>query len=210
DVCSSDLVARFSNMVERLELRSVFLLGWSESSERISNLDPLAGEREQCGGAAARTARTCPLARVVQYVPAEEDSLQVGSGESVAQRCRIVIPKCRHRELLRNQGESDVGVAEFGSESVTGVMHDLIVVESSAGQHRHRMPCGVLRNHRFDIRRHQSPERCGEYAWPRDPVGGAERGQLLDMFELGEIDLLGQVAADRGLDVLPTAEPAAG
>src|SRR5690606_29027006 len=83
------------------------------------------------------------------------------------------------------------------------------VVERRPGEVVDRMPSGVLRHVGIDVGGHDTEERGRHHARTGDPVRCAEDRQLLDVRELADVHLLGQLPPHGRFHVLVHAEPAA-
>jgi hypothetical protein len=72
------------------------------------------------------------------------------------------------------------------------------------------VPAGVGGHRGIGLERHQPEEGGGHDPDAGHPGRRAEHRELLDVGDLADVDLLGELAPHRRLDVLVGAEPAAG
>jgi hypothetical protein len=84
------------------------------------------------------------------------------------------------------------------------------VVERRRRQRDQRVPLRVRGHRGVGVGRHEPEERGGDPPGVRHAVGPAEHPELLDVGDLTQVDLLGELAAHRALDVLVVAEQPAG
>lgn len=133
-------------------------------------------------------------------------------------RCIHLVSKCgaidftqsRHRELVWSQAEADVRVGELGGQSVAGVSNNRAVVERHRGQIRHRVPRSVGWKLRVRAQRNQSQEGRRDAAPTRNALWIAENGQLFEVCDLTQIDLVGEESASRRGEVFVVAQCAPG
>jgi len=111
---------------------------------------------------------------------------------------------------LGGQGEADVGVGQLGAQPVAARFRDRPVVERGRRQVLDRMPGGVRRDARVHVGGHEGQVGRGQGAAPRVPPRIAAGLQLLQVRDVGEVHLGGQVPAQRGPETLVGAERAAG
>ena len=88
-------------------------------------------------------------------------------------------------------------------------LDDFSVIERGRRQGANGMPGGVRRQRRVKVGGHKTEVRGCELPLPRVPSWVAPRLELLEMRELADIHLRGEVAADRALERLPGLEVAA-
>ena len=120
----------------------------------------------------------------------------------MAERRRVEVAQLGEREARRREREAEICVGEFCAETFAGTEEDLLVVVRKLRELVERMPARVLRHVRVDPARHQ-PEERGRELPPRRIAGRvAQRLQLLEMRDLLDVDLRGEVAAHRLLERL--------
>ena len=84
------------------------------------------------------------------------------------------------------------------------------MIERDRRQSVYRMPRGVAGKRRIEVARHEAEVSRCELPLVRDALRFAQRLQLLEVRELADVHLRGEVAADRLLKRLVRLEVAAG
>ncbi len=135
--------------------------------------------------------------------------LQVGGRDRVAERGGVDVPQLGDREGLRGQREADVGVGQLGAQPVAPGFGDRPVVERDGREAADGVPGGVGGDARFEAGRDQGQVGGGQYPAAGVASGVAAGLQLLEVGDVGEVDLGGQVAARRGAEALPGAQRSA-
>jgi len=112
----------------------------------------------------------------------------------VAEHGAVEPRQLAQRERLRRQREGDVRVGELAAQPVAGVRDDDAVAEGDGREGVDRVPVGVGREPRLGIAREQRD--VGDVDEPKVGVGvrPRRRGQLLDVADPLDADLLAQVA----------------
>lgn len=136
--------------------------------------------------------------------------MQIGCIHLVSKCSAIDFTQSRHRELVWSQAEADVRVGELGGQSVAGVPNNSAVVERHLRQLRHGVPRSVGRKLRVRAQGNQSQEGRRDAAPTRNALRIAENGQLFEMCDLTQIDLVGEESASRRGEVLVVTQGAAG
>src|SRR5829696_1873294 len=127
----------------------------------------------------------------------------------MSERGSVHRPKLRDSEARRRQREADVGVGQLGPQPLAAGQHDRTMVEGKLREGTHWMPGGVLRNRRVVMDRYESQVGGRDQA-PWVPTRVAARLQLLKVGQLLDVDLGGQVPADRRLQRLAGAQHSPG
>src|SRR5262249_42250637 len=94
-------------------------------------------------------------------------------------------------------------------QAVSAGLDDSFVVEGHRRQPVERVPAGVVRHRRVDVGRHEPEERGRELPLVRMAAGPAQRRELLEVSDLADVHLLGELPADRLLERLARREVAA-
>ena len=137
---------------------------------------------------------------------AEQDALEVRGRDVVAEGGDVDRAQLGQCEDLRREREAHVRVRELGPQSPKAVVDDLAVIEGGRGKCFHRVPGRVRGRLGVDVDRDEA-EVCGrELPALRVAPRVAPRLQLLQMGELADVHLRGQVAADRLLERLARLE----
>jgi hypothetical protein len=133
----------------------------------------------------------------------------------MAQRGGVQLAQGGDRELAWGEREPEVRVGQLRAQPVAGRGDDRGVVEGRVlerclRQRRERVPCGVRGHRGIGVGRDEAEEGRGDPADAGHAVGPAEHRDLLDVGDVADVDLLGELAQHRALDVLVVAEQAAG
>src|SRR5215207_1248166 len=127
----------------------------------------------------------------------------------MSERRDVDRPQLRQGENVGSQGEADVRVGELCAQPLQSRSDDLSVVEGRGREGAGGMPGGVRRHLRIEIGGNE-PEIGGrELPVARISSRFASGLQLLQMGELPDVYLRGEVAADRRLERLSALEVAA-
>ena len=177
---------------------------WSVTS---SSLRPEAEHRRRPAPTPPRGPR---FAGWLEEPPSEQDTLEVRRGDVVPERRLVDRSKLGDREGRRRQSKADVGVRELGPEPLTAREDDLPMVEGKVRQVADWMPGRVVGHRRVDVLRDEAEVGGSEDPRARVAIGVAERDQLLQVRQLSDVDLRGQVAPDRVLERLAVIQVAAG
>ena len=128
----------------------------------------------------------------------------------MAQRRGVEVAELRDRERRRGEREAQVRIGELRAQAVASGERDRLVVERHLGQRCDRVPGGVVRHGGIEIRRNEPQVGGCELPLARVSSRVAERHELLEVGELADVHLHGQMTADRLLERLPGVEIAAG
>src|SRR5215207_8614480 len=118
-------------------------------------------------------------------------------------------PQLRDGEARRRQREADVAVGQLGPQPLPADQHNRAVVKGKLWEGLDWMPGGVLRDRRVMADRDES-QIGGHDQPPWVSSGVAARLQLLKVGQLPDVDLGGQVPADRRLQRLTGAQRSPG
>ena len=178
----------------------------AQDRKLVGDLQFIAPEAEHRRRAASTSSRRASLAGRLQEAAAQQDALEIRSGDVVPERGLVDRPKLRDREGRGSEGKAEVRVGELGAEPLAAREHDLTVVEGELRQVTDGMPVRVAGYSRIDVRRHEAEVRGPENPRARMAIGLAERHQLLQVGKLAHVDLRREVAPDRLLEGLPIVE----
>ena len=173
----------------------------------------LVGDLElgACGNGRPRPAGRRPgpeaaARRSAQHAAAEQHALEVRGRDVVPERRRVQVAELRDRERRRREREAEIRVGELRAQAL------------AAGERRSRRG----RRRSAGARRPGASAcprvRPGRARWDEPEVGGRHppalrvgaRLQLLEVRELADVDLRGEVPPDRALERLGGVEPPAG
>src|SRR5215216_1712480 len=127
----------------------------------------------------------------------------------MAKRRPVHRPQLRDREACGRKREADVAVGQLGPQPLPAGQHNRAVVKGKLWEGLDRMPGGVLRDRRVVMDRNESQVGGRDQA-PWVSSGVAARLQLLKVGQLLDVDLGGQVSADRRLQRLAWAKQSPG
>src|SRR5581483_7870957 len=184
---------------------------WSgpQRGELVRDLQLPPPEAVEGGGAAARRAGLAACAGRLEHPPAEEHALEVRRRDLVAERRAVEVAELRDRERRGCEREPDVRVRELAAQPLAGREHDAVVVEGEHRQVVDSVPARVRGEGGVGVARDEAEVGGRELAPRRVALRVAQRLELLEVRELADVDLRGEVAADRGLERLGGAELAA-
>src|SRR5471030_2866940 len=136
----------------------------------------------------------------------KKDPLQVRRRDIVAERCAVEATELRDRECVRRQREAGVRVRELRTEPLPAREHDRAVVERQLRQLVDGMPARVARYRRVEIARDEAEICSRQLPAQGIALGVAARLELLEMGELLDVDLGGEMTPDRLLERLAGLE----
>ena len=151
--------------------------------------------RYKVAGLPPREVGRAAAGRRLDDAAAGQHPLQVGGRERVAERGGVDVAQLGDRERRGGQREADVGVGQLGPQPVPARLGDRPVVERGGRQVPDRVPGGVRGQARLDVGGHQGQVGGGQDAAPGIALGVAPGLQLLEIRDVGELDLGGQVPA---------------
>ena len=128
---------------------------------------------------------------------------------SCPERGGVEVAQLRDRERLGCEREADVRVRELRPQPLAPGEDDLAVVERGRRQRLDRVPRGVAGEPRVGVGGDEPQVRRRELPLARHPAGVAARVELLEVGELADVHLLGELALDRLLERLAGGEVAA-
>src|SRR5439155_15154869 len=161
----------------------------------LSKPEQGAGPPSGWAGGAAGSGR-------IEDVAADEHALEVRRRDLVAERGGVEVAELRDREQRRREGEADVRVRQLRAETVASRVDDLSMIERDRRQSVDRMPRGVAGKFGIEVARHEAEVSRCELPLARNALRFAQRLQLLEVRELADVHLRGQVAPDRLLERL--------
>ena len=146
-----------------------------------------AAQRRGPGGAGRR----------LDDAAAGQDALQVGRRDRVADRRGVDVPQLGDRERRGGQREADIGVGQLGPQPVAPRLGDRPVVERGRRKVLDTVPGGVRRDARLDVGGYQGQVGRGQDPAPRITRRVAAGLQLLQVRDVGEVDLGRQMPPQR-------------
>src|SRR5580765_7178300 len=182
----------------------------SEHRELIRDRELARAEAKDSRRTPAGRPRRPALARVFQELTPDEDALQVRGRDLVAERGGVQLAELGDGERRRREREAQVRVRELGPQPLAPGEHDLAVVESHAREAVDGMPGRVFRHGWVGVGRYEAEVGGSELTLVGVPVRCAPRPELLEVRELADVDLHGEVPPDRRLERLERLEVAAG
>ena len=162
-------------------------------------------EAEQRRRPAARPARLpSPPGRLEDAAP-DQDPVEVRRRDVVSERGSVQLAQLRERELVRREGEADVRVRQLRPQARQARANDVAVVERGPLEPVDGQPLRVLRHSGICIARDQAEIGGRELPVLRIALRLASGLELLEVGELPDVHLGGELAPDRLLERLAAA-----
>ena len=139
-----------------------------------------------------------------------EHALEVRRRDVVAERRRVDVAELVEREGRRREREADVRVRQLAAQPVARRVDDRAVVERGRGKVVDRCQLVSAGHRGVDAERDEAEVGGRDLPLDRVPARVAVGRHLLQVRDLGEVDLRREVAADRRLEGLVRREHAAG
>ena len=183
---------------------------WTKHRKGIGHQQRAFGESIQRGRSSTRGRRRRGHAGCFDDVATQQHALKVRRGHVVAETCGVDDAQVRHGERLWRQRVAHVGVGELGAEALSSRLNDRRVVKGGGRQFVDREPRRVTRDRGIERRRHEGQVGGGDGALARIAVHVATGLELLEVRNVGEVDLRREVTAERGAEELDLSERSSG